>query len=87
MSSTNVGPGVPGVQLDSASDASPAEAQGADWLVERTERSRPRHAAITRNLQTWSSYKSWAEQVRESWEPGAAGGENDTRLTEAAAKK
>jgi hypothetical protein len=34
--------------------------------------SRGRHAAITRNLTTWSSYKTWAEQARDAWqEPGA----------------
>jgi 3-oxoacyl-[acyl-carrier-protein] synthase III len=41
------------------------------WL-ERMQRTRPRHAAITRNLHTWSSYKSWAEQVRDSWESDTA---------------
>ena len=87
MSSSNGGPIAPGVQLDSTSDALPAEAQGAEWL-ERMERTRPRHAAITRNLQTWSSYKNWAEQVRESWESGAADGEHEAGPPpEAVAKK
>jgi hypothetical protein len=31
------------------------------------QRARARQAAITRNLYTWSNYKSWADQVRESW--------------------
>lgn len=74
MSSSNGGADAPGVHLDSTSDASPAQATGADWL-ERMEGTRPRHAAITRNLQTWSNYKDWAEQMRESWESGAAGDE------------
>ena len=29
-----------------------------------------RHSAITRNLQNYASYKSWAEKMRSSWEPG-----------------
>jgi hypothetical protein len=32
------------------------------------QRARARQAAITRNLYTWSNYKSWAEQVRSSWD-------------------
>jgi hypothetical protein len=31
------------------------------------QRARARQAAITRNLYTWSNYKSWADQVRDSW--------------------
>jgi hypothetical protein len=37
------------------------------WL-DRMQRARTRHAAITRNLYTWSNYKSWADQVKGSWE-------------------
>ena len=29
-----------------------------------------RHAAITRTLQNYASYKLWAEKIRSSWEPG-----------------
>jgi hypothetical protein len=29
-----------------------------------------RHSAITRNLRNYASYKSWAEKMRNSWEPG-----------------
>ena len=29
-----------------------------------------RHSAITRNLQNYASYKSWAEKMRVNWEPG-----------------
>ena len=39
----------------------------ANWL-DRTQRARARHAAITQNLYTWSNYKSWAERMRTSWE-------------------
>jgi hypothetical protein len=33
-------------------------------------RTSSRHSAITRNLQSYASYKLWAEKVRSSWEPG-----------------
>jgi hypothetical protein len=38
----------------------------ARWL-EHMQRSRTRHAAITRNLYTWSNYKSWADKMRTDW--------------------
>ena len=40
----------------------------AEWM-ERMQRGRGRHAAISRNLSTWSNYKNWADKVRGSWEP------------------
>ena len=52
--------------------ATPVVPQGhpdSDW-VERMQRARSRQAAISRNLYTWSNYKSWADQVKGSWEPG-----------------
>ena len=52
-----------------APDAGSAEAY-ARWL-EHMQRTRGRHAAITRNLYTWSNYKSWAEKVKGSFEPGS----------------
>ena len=50
----------------------------APAVVGRTERSvlprarvvGSRHSAITRNLHNYASYKSWAEKMRNSWEPG-----------------
>lgn len=42
-----------------------------DWS-ERMHGVKARHEAITRNLNTWSSYKSWAERMRNTWEDGAA---------------
>lgn len=39
----------------------------SNWL-NRGQRAAGRHAAITRNLYNWSSYKSWADKVRTSWE-------------------
>jgi hypothetical protein len=63
-------------------DGSPASATdpsdpSANWL-DRMQRARARHSAITRNLNTWSSYKSWADRVRDAWDgdetpPGANG--------------
>ena len=38
-----------------------------NWL-DRMQRARARQAAITRNLYTWSNYKNWADQVRDSWQ-------------------
>jgi len=29
-----------------------------------------RHSAITRNLRNYASYKSWAEKMRSTWDPG-----------------
>lgn len=44
----------------------------ANWL-DRMQRARVRHAAITKNLYTWANYKSWTERVKDSWddEPGS----------------
>jgi hypothetical protein len=36
------------------------------------QRARARHAAITKNLYTWSNYKNWAERMRDSF-PGEQG--------------
>jgi hypothetical protein len=41
----------------------------ANWS-DRMQRARGRHAAITRNLYTWSSYKNWAERVKTDWGDG-----------------
>ena len=47
--------------------SSPQDPYG-NWL-DRMQRARARHAAITKNLSSWSNYKSWAEQVKDSWQP------------------
>ena len=47
--------------------SSPQDPYG-NWL-DRMQRARARHAAITKNLSSWSNYKSWAEQVKDSWDP------------------
>jgi len=71
MSSTDRGRGnAPGKQKEQPSGAPAAAAPAEpfpDWL-DRVQRARGRHAAITRNLNTWSSYKNWADRMRESWE-------------------
>ena len=53
------GPGTPG----------PTGSQDpyGSWL-DRMQRARARHATITKNLHTWSNYKSWAEQIKDSWQ-------------------
>jgi len=43
-----------------------ARTRTRNWL-DRMQRARARQAAITRNLYTWSNYKNWADQVRDSW--------------------
>ena len=53
----------------------------ANWL-DRMQRARARQAAITRNLYTWSNYKNWADQVRDSW-----AATTDTGGTHAAASR
>ena len=39
----------------------------ANWL-DRMQRARVRHAAITKNLYTWSNYKNWADRMKGSFE-------------------
>jgi len=57
----------PGTHREPAPAGSPTGADAyATWL-DRMQRARARQAAITRNLYTWSNYKSWADQVRDSW--------------------
>jgi len=55
-----------GTHRDPAAPAAGTDAY-ANWL-DRMQRARARQAAITRNLYTWSNYKSWADQVRDSWQ-------------------
>jgi hypothetical protein len=49
-----------------------------NWL-DRMQRTRGRHAAITKNLYTLSNYKNWADRVRDTWEEPAAGRDAATR--------
>jgi hypothetical protein len=55
--------GAPAGKASSGTDADPY----ANWL-DRMQRARARHAAITKNLYTWSNYKSWADRVKDTWE-------------------
>jgi hypothetical protein len=57
----------------------PAGTPYANWL-DRMQRSRGRHAAITRNLYTWSNYKNWADRVRESWDTDGDAHEADAAV-------
>lgn len=42
----------------------------ADWAA-RMQRGHGRHAAISRNLSSWSNYKSWSDKMRQSFESDA----------------
>jgi hypothetical protein len=69
MSSSDRGrDNTPGAQREPAPAASPPSGADAyaNWL-DRMQRARARQAAITRNLYTWTNYKNWADQVRDSW--------------------
>jgi hypothetical protein len=45
----------------------------AEWAA-RMRRGRGRHAAISRNLNTWANYKNWSDKIRQSWEGDTAPG-------------
>ena len=42
----------------------------AEWSA-RVQKGRGRHAAISRNLNTWSNYKVWSDKIRQGWESDA----------------
>jgi hypothetical protein len=75
MSTSNrerAGPVPPAKPVVPRPDAAPAFAQPApdtytNWL-DRTQRARARHSAITQNLYSWANYKNWAERMRTTWE-------------------
>jgi len=80
----------PGAQRETTPAGSPTGGGDAyaSWL-DRMQRARARQAAITRNLYTWSNYKSWADQVRDTWASGdpAANGNGNGNGNGAAAGK
>jgi hypothetical protein len=39
----------------------------AEWAA-RVKKGRGRHAAISRNLNTWANYKNWSDKIRQGWE-------------------
>lgn len=72
MSSSDRGRDPPPVRTDTAPVAKPGvPKEGGDayatWL-DRMQRARARHAAITKNLYTWSNYKNWADRMKDSFE-------------------
>ena len=76
MSSSDRGRGDPSpVRQDTTPAAKPATVPSKDgggdayatWL-DRMQRARARHAAITKNLYTWSNYKNWADRMKDSFE-------------------
>ncbi len=75
MSSSFRERGVPPVAREETAGSSPPAAAPAapfpNWY-ERMQNVRARHDAITRNLNTWSNYKNWAERMRTVWSEEAA---------------
>ena len=61
----------PPVRTDATPVAKPGVPKETDayatWL-DRMQRARARHAAITKNLYTWSNYKNWADRMKDSFE-------------------
>jgi hypothetical protein len=58
------------VAKPAAPGAPPSSKDGdayATWL-DRMQRARARHAAITKNLYTWSNYKNWADRMKDSFD-------------------
>jgi hypothetical protein len=56
-----------------AGDASASRGKSESWeaystWLNRAQKGGGRHSAITRNLNSWSNYKSWADKVRSSWD-------------------
>ena len=81
-----IGPGGPlregiapavAVPLAAAVPGAPA-APYNNW-IDRMQRTRSRHAAITRNLYTWSSYKNWSDRVKDTWAPDPAAGKEEPK--------
>ncbi|HSY06971.1 MAG TPA: hypothetical protein VK820_00370 [Steroidobacteraceae bacterium] len=64
-------PAVPATPVAPRADPVPGfPAPGPDtytnWL-DRTQRARARHSAITQNLYSWANYKNWADRMRTTW--------------------
>lgn len=70
----------PGAPRDAATPSGnpPGADAYASWL-DRMQRARARQAAITRNLYTWSNYKNWADQIRDSWQASDGSGASATK--------
>jgi hypothetical protein len=39
----------------------------SNWL-DRTQRARARHSAITQNLYSWANYKNWADRMKTTFD-------------------
>ena len=50
----------------------PRDAQ-RNWHPASPPAANPRHAAITRSLNSWSNYKSWTDKVRSNWDKDKSG--------------
>ena len=65
-------PAAPAKPAAPRADAAQAFPQAApdtytNWL-DRTQRARARHSAITQNLYSWANYKNWADRMRNAWD-------------------
>ena len=75
MSSSNrerTNPAAPAKPVLPRADAAPVFPPAApdtytNWL-DRTQRARARHSAITQNLYSWANYKNWADRMRNAWD-------------------
>lgn len=71
--STRIWIGDAGTQSSKEGSKVPAgahwERPANNWL-NRPQPANGRHAAITTTLHNWSSYKSWADRMRNSWDKG-----------------
>jgi hypothetical protein len=47
----------------------PAPADSHSNWLDRTQRARARHSAITQNLYSWANYKNWADRMKTTWGP------------------
>jgi hypothetical protein len=72
MSTSNRGrtipaaPATPAPRAEAAPGLPPTADSYKSWL-DRTQRARARHSAITQNLYSWTNYKNWAERMRTTW--------------------
>jgi hypothetical protein len=54
----------------SSSKLPPAVADPYESWIEKMQRGRGRHSAITRNLNNFASYKTWADKMKGSFDDG-----------------
>jgi hypothetical protein len=75
MSSSNreptlpAAPATPGVpKVEATPVFAPATPDTYTNWLDRTQRARARHSAITQNLYSWANYKNWADRMRTTWD-------------------